>query len=169
MNHHDRILMTALLIEQWGRVRTYTLSDLVVGAWRCYPEWFSLSGYNLPNSTAVASKVQGGVGLVAKGWLTQHLDTGAYSLTVKGRVRAARVAGGVVERPHHHREDSLGALLDRPEIEVAVRTPVAPVTRPKRAPRLPRGPVVPVRPVPVRPVVVVPGPMGFMGMPGRRG
>ena len=73
---------------------TFRLADLVVRAWRLYPETFALRGHpQHPDSNRVQAKLSGADGLCATGWL-EHVETSTYRVTRKGRLHA-RDLGGV--------------------------------------------------------------------------
>lgn len=74
----------------------FTVEDLVVAAWRAYPERFGLAGYRdrFPCALSVKSKVYGNDGVVARGWLA-WVGTGEHELlrvTPAGLAAIARAA-----------------------------------------------------------------------------
>ena len=65
----EKLLLAAL--EARKRSSTFTAEDLVVVAWRLYPDTFGLSGYanQYPDSNRVLTKIMGKKGMRGKGWL----------------------------------------------------------------------------------------------------
>jgi hypothetical protein len=84
--HRDLILIAALDLPP-----TFTREDLVVAAWRKFPEAFGLTGYALPSAIKVDSKCFGARGLLAK--LLLEREGARWALTPAGRKRAMRLAG----------------------------------------------------------------------------
>lgn len=80
----SKILVAASLLE--AERETFSAEDLIVRAWKEYPESFGLNGYreSFPDSNRVLSKLMGSTGLCARGWLEQ-VGTKTYRLTVLGR------------------------------------------------------------------------------------
>ncbi len=80
----SKILVAASMLE--AERETFSAEDLIVRAWKAYPESFGLNGYreSFPDSNRVLSKLMGSTGLCARGWLEQ-VGTKTYRLTVLGR------------------------------------------------------------------------------------
>jgi hypothetical protein len=80
----NKILVAASHLAEESE--TFTAEDLIVRAWKDYPESFGLSGYreNYPDSNRVLSKLMGSVGLCSRGWLEQ-VSTKLYRITPGGR------------------------------------------------------------------------------------
>lgn len=58
-------------------------SRLVVATWQRWPEVYSLSGYNLPDSAKVRAKLCGPEGLIGRGYV-RRIEEGLYCLTNEG-------------------------------------------------------------------------------------
>ncbi len=58
-------------------------SRLVVDTWQRWPEVYSLSGYNLPDSIKVRAKLCGPEGLIGRGYV-RRIEEGLYCLTDEG-------------------------------------------------------------------------------------
>ncbi len=100
----DKLLVAALALEVEGRQR-FSAEDLVVMAWKKYPEAFGLAGYIdkdscpiYPNSNRVYAEIMGSKPLRKNGWL-RKVGSKMYQLTEAGRSKArsvseAPIAGG---------------------------------------------------------------------------
>jgi hypothetical protein len=75
------------------------VAEVVMMAWRLYPESFGLRGYERkhPDSNRVQAKLCGSDGLCGLGWF-EHVDTCTYRLTRKGYM-VARSLGAMVPSP----------------------------------------------------------------------
>lgn len=56
---------------------------LVVDTWQRWPEVYSISGYNLPDSAKVRAKLCGPEGLIGRGYV-RRIEEGLYCLTEDG-------------------------------------------------------------------------------------
>lgn len=88
-----KVLIAAAMLD--GDQQTFTAEDVIVRAWRSFPESFGLSGYREehPDSNRVLAKLMGSLGLCGRGWLEQT-NTKTYKLTNAGR-KMARSLGFV--------------------------------------------------------------------------
>jgi hypothetical protein len=88
-----KVLIAAAMLD--GDQQTFTAEDVIVRAWRSFPESFGLSGYREehPDSNRVLAKLMGSLGLCGRGWLEQT-STKTYRLTNAGR-KMARSLGFV--------------------------------------------------------------------------
>jgi len=89
-----KILVAASHLDE--ERENFTAEDLVVRAWREFPESFGLNGYreSFPDANRVLSKLMGSVGMCSRGWLEQ-VSTKTYRLTQTGR----QVAHGLKRAP----------------------------------------------------------------------
>ena len=88
-----KVLIAAAMLD--GDQQTFSAEDVIVRAWRAFPESFGLSGYREehPDSNRVLAKLMGSLGLCGRGWLEQT-NTKTYRLTPAGR-KMARSLGFV--------------------------------------------------------------------------
>ena len=79
----DKLLLAAQKLQRTSKA--FSAEDLVVTAWRMYPDTFGLSGYadQHPDSNRVFTKIMGSEGLRGKGWL-RKVGVKQYRLTQKG-------------------------------------------------------------------------------------
>ena len=79
----EKLLLAAL--EAREASATFTAEDLVVAAWRLYPDTFGLSGYanQYPDSNRVLTNIMGTKGMRGKGWL-RKVGEKQYRLTTAG-------------------------------------------------------------------------------------
>jgi len=89
----DKLLTAVLALEAEGRLR-FSAEDLVVMAWRMYPEAFGLAGYTdkeghpiYPNSNRVYAEIMGSKPLRKNGWI-RKVGSKMYKLTEAGRSQA---------------------------------------------------------------------------------
>ncbi len=87
---------------------TFTRSDLVIACWRAHPYEFGLVGYELPNTNAVNPKIDGAVGLIARGYIEQ-IEVGVLRVTPSG----ARHAKHPESAPHGGRRTKRCVWCDR--------------------------------------------------------
>jgi hypothetical protein len=82
-----KVLIAAAMLD--GDQQVFTAEDVIVKAWRSFPESFGLSGYREehPDSNRVLAKLMGSLGLCGRGWLEQT-NTKTYRLTNAGRKMA---------------------------------------------------------------------------------
>jgi hypothetical protein len=92
----DKLLLAALDIEKGGK-GVFSAEDLVVSAWRRFPDAFGLQGYLdehgkplFPNSNRVYAEIMGSKPLRKQGML-QKVGNKMYKLTEAGRARGLRV------------------------------------------------------------------------------
>ena len=92
----DKLLTAALAIEAEGKQR-FSAEDIVVMAWRKYPEAFGLSGYVdenghpiYPNSNRVYAEIMGSKPLRKYG-LLRKVGSKMYQLTEAGRSKARSI------------------------------------------------------------------------------
>lgn len=115
----QKILMAAAALGEESD--TFSVEDLIVRSWQCYPEAFSLRGYDgkYPDSNRVLAKLSGVDGLCGLGWL-EHTDQRMYRVTRKGRSIAKQLQGST---PSHGAEgdDSVEHAPVTPPPKVAAR------------------------------------------------
>lgn len=97
----NKLLVAALALEAEERQR-FSAEDLVVMAWRKYPEAFGLAGYNdqggrplYPNSNRVYAEIMGSKPIRKNGWF-RKVGSKMYQLTEAGRSQAHSVAGAPI-------------------------------------------------------------------------
>jgi len=97
LNIQEKLLIAAAALEAQGRSR-FSAEDLVVTAWRKYPDAFGLAGYTddaglplYPNSNRVYAEIMGSKPLRKNGWL-RKVGSKMYQLTEAGRAQARNVA-----------------------------------------------------------------------------
>jgi hypothetical protein len=91
---HEKLLLAAVELEESGKVQ-FSAEDLVVAAWRRYPNTFGLSGYldeegrpMYPNSNRVFAEIMGSKPIRKQGLISKS-GTKTFRLTEGGRQRAA--------------------------------------------------------------------------------
>jgi hypothetical protein len=107
----EKLLIAAL--QARSRTPTFTAEDLVVEAWRLYPDTFGLSGYadRFPDSNRVLTNIMGTKGMRGKGWL-RKVGEKQYRLTSAGLSDGeALLRGG--SQPARESSGFLRAELDR--------------------------------------------------------
>lgn len=79
----EKLLLACLEVRK--RTATFTAEDLVVEAWRLFPDTFGLSGYATehPDSNRVLTNIMGTKGMRGKGWL-RKVGEKQYRLTSAG-------------------------------------------------------------------------------------
>ena len=89
----DKLVIASLELEKSGK-RCFSAEDLVVSAWKEFPDAFGLQGYFneegkpiYPNSNRVYAEIMGSKPLRKRG-LLQKTGTKLYKLTEAGRTRA---------------------------------------------------------------------------------
>ena len=94
----DKVLLAAMAVMREGKQR-FSTEDLVVMAWKRYPEAFGLAGYTdqagrllYPNSNRVYAEIMGSKPIRKNGWL-RKVGSKMYQLTEAGRSQARSVAG----------------------------------------------------------------------------
>lgn len=78
-----RVLVMMGHISNGDTERQVHDSRLVVDTWTRWPEVYSLSGYNLPDSIKVRAKLCGPDGLIGRGYV-RRIHEGLYCLTEEG-------------------------------------------------------------------------------------
>jgi hypothetical protein len=88
----DCILLAADDLSR--EMSTFSAEDLVVKAWRLYPDRFGLQGYAsmYPDSNRVLTKIMGASGRLRKDGLIERTGEKRYRLTEAGRREAARLS-----------------------------------------------------------------------------
>lgn len=89
----QKVLVAAVRIESSNN-HVFSAEDLVVKAWREYPETFGLKGYadSYPDSNKVLSSVMGAKGLISHGYLVKK-GKKLYAVTSDGHREALRLTG----------------------------------------------------------------------------
>ncbi len=132
-----KVLIAAATLD--GDKLTFSAEDVIVRAWKVFPESFGLNGYRdaHPDSNRVLAKLMGSVGLCGRGWLEQT-NTKTYRLTPAGR-KMARSLGWIPGEAFAAVEPG-GALEDSQDAPT-ITLDVEPVTPPPTAAHeAPRGP-----------------------------
>jgi hypothetical protein len=93
----DKLLIAAIDLETDGK-RPFTAEDLVVNAWKNFPDAFGLSGYldergyrKYPDSNRVFAEIMGSKPIRKKGYL-QKVGTKMYHLTEAGQGQARQLS-----------------------------------------------------------------------------
>ncbi len=88
----DRIVLAAADIDSSGK--SFTAEDLIVAAWKRFPEQFGLQGFAhlYPDSNRVLTKIMGSESPLRKGGLLRKVGTKRYKLTDAGREAARRLS-----------------------------------------------------------------------------
>jgi hypothetical protein len=94
----DKLVRAALDLERAGH-RPFTAEDLVVSAWKAYPDTFGLPGHTgqrgerlYPDSNRVFAEIMGSKPIRQKGWLMK-VGNKLYQLTEAGRQHGASLSG----------------------------------------------------------------------------
>lgn len=91
LSQQEKLLVAASKLAD-AESSVFSAEDLVVAAWREYPETFGLQGYpEHPDSNRVFTKIMGKRGLRGKGWLSK-VGQKKYKLTESGRHLAQALA-----------------------------------------------------------------------------
>ena len=87
----EKILMAAISIK--GDEKTFTAEDLVVAAWKLFPDVFGLQGYAdmYPDSNKVLSNIMGSKGLREKKWI-RKVGEKKYRITEAGKEAGAHLS-----------------------------------------------------------------------------
>ena len=88
----DRILLAASDLQQ--KKGAFSAEDLVVQAWRLFPNYFGLQGYaeEYPDSNRVLTKIMGIQSTIRKKGFLEKVGTKRYRLTEVGRLRAIELS-----------------------------------------------------------------------------
>ena len=108
----EKLLLSALAARK--KAPTFSAEDLVVQAWRLYPDTFGLSGYaNLyPDSNRVFTNIMGTKGMRGKGWL-RKVGEKQYRLTPAGLSEGEALLGQPADATGVRQQEYLRAELDR--------------------------------------------------------
>ncbi len=108
----EKLLLASLEVRK--KSATFTAEDLIVQAWKLYPDTFGLSGYgNLyPDSNRVLTKIMGTEGMRGKGWL-RKVGEKLYRLTSAGLKDGEELLGHAAEPQDLKQAEYLRAELDR--------------------------------------------------------
>ncbi len=95
----EKILQAAMAIS--GESQTFTAEDLIVSAWRLYPDVFGLQGYadKHPDSNKVLTNIMGTKGLREKKWI-RKVGEKKYRITEAGK-EAYRAMSNSDLQPSH--------------------------------------------------------------------
>lgn len=109
----EKILIAATEIN--GAEKSFTAEDLVLAAWRRFPDTFGLQGYaeKYPDSNRVLTNIMGNKGLRGKGWI-RKVGEKRYKITEAGR-EAARLLSS------EKRQVSRSSSLSRESRDLLVR------------------------------------------------
>lgn len=109
----EKVLLAAYELED-NKV-PFTAEDLVLAAWKKFPDAFGLEGYGaqFPDSNRVFTKIMGKRGLKGKGWLLKAGEK-LYQLSDAGRLYAKSILG-------EESSSSLRSTLDRRHKETLQR------------------------------------------------
>lgn len=81
----EKLLLAAVSLEQTGK-RPFSAEDLVVEAWKRFPDAFSLDGYaEYPDSNRVYVEIMGSKPLRTRGWITK-IGGKRYQVTEAGHL-----------------------------------------------------------------------------------
>ncbi|OFV91516.1 MAG: hypothetical protein A3H28_06985 [Acidobacteria bacterium RIFCSPLOWO2_02_FULL_61_28] len=111
----DKLVLAAFGLENSGRV-PFTAEDLVVSAWKAFPDTFGLPGYadsrgvnQYPDSNRVFAEIMGSKPIRQKGWLAKDGNK-LYRLTEAGRQH-----GSILSRSKSDGTEKIS--LERPQRE----------------------------------------------------
>ena len=122
----EKLLLAALAVRETHA--TFSAEDLVVQAWKMYPDTFGLSGYasQFPDSNRVLTNIMGTKGMRGKGWL-RKVGQKQYRLTSTGLGNGESLLKGKADNANATSE-ALRAQLDkrqRPWRAYSARRPCA--------------------------------------------
>lgn len=126
-----KVLVAAATLD--NEKQTFTAEDIIVRAWKDFPESFGLRGYQEkhPDSNRVLAKLMGSLGLCGRGWLEQT-DTKTYRMTPAGRKMVKSFGYPTSSRPiEQPAQQSVPAATAAPASAVSER--VVPMQRELRA------------------------------------
>jgi len=108
----QKLLLAAL--EARKKSATFTAEDLVVQAWKLYPDTFGLSGYGdqYPDSNRVLTNIMGTKGMRGKGWL-RKVGEKQYRLSSAGLKDGEGLLEQSAEPGDTKKTEYLRAELDR--------------------------------------------------------
>ena len=108
----QKLLLAAL--EARKKSPTFTAEDLVVQAWKLYPDTFGLSGYGdqYPDSNRVLTNIMGTKGMRGKGWL-RKVGEKQYRLSSAGLKDGEDLVGHSTSPSDVKQTEYLRAELDR--------------------------------------------------------
>ena len=124
----EKLLLAAL--EARRKSATFTAEDLVVTAWRLYPDTFGLSGYanKYPDSNRVLTNIMGTKGMRGKGWL-RKVGEKQYRLSSAGLTEGAVLLEKDGSEEAREASDYLRAELNRNTVRALDRLVSAPAAR----------------------------------------
>ena len=124
----EKLLLAAL--EARKRSATFTAEDLVVAAWRLYPDTFGLSGYadQYPDSNRVLTNIMGTKGMRGKGWL-RKVGEKQYRLSSAGLTDGETLLERNGAGAGRGQSDYLRAELDRNALTALDRLVSTPAAR----------------------------------------
>jgi hypothetical protein len=116
----EKLLLAAL--EARKQSPTFSAEDLVVTAWRMYPDTFGLSGYGdqFPDSNRVLTNIMGTKGMRGKGWL-RKVGEKQYRVSSAGLADGEALLNGSGAQPEKEKSGYLRAELDRGAISALER------------------------------------------------
>lgn len=90
----EKVLLAAYDLEEQGKT-PFSAEDLVIAAWRRFPDAFGLEGYGneYPDSNRVFTKIMGDKGLKGRGWLLK-VGEKIYQLSDAGKLHASSLSEG---------------------------------------------------------------------------
>ncbi|MCM3565347.1 hypothetical protein [Hydrogenophaga intermedia] len=124
----EKLLLAALAVRESHP--TFSAEDLVVEAWKKYPDTFGLSGYasQYPDSNRVLTNIMGTKGMRGKGWL-RKVGEKQYRLSSTGLSDGEVLLNG---QPHGRQDEGSQALraeLDRQTAGALLRIFSTPAAR----------------------------------------
>lgn len=118
----EQLLVAAGRLAAEGKAE-FSAEELVVSAFKVFPEAFHLRGYkNYPDSNRVLTKLMGkSAPLVVRGWIAKT-GTKKYRLTPTGLEEFRAIEGGdhstAFERLDQRKEEEIGTLLALPAFDL---------------------------------------------------
>lgn len=108
----EKLLLAALAVRESHA--TFSAEDLVVQAWKMFPDTFGLSGHAqlYPDSNRVFTNIMGTKGMRGKGWL-RKVGEKQYRLTSTGLGDGEHLQKAASEGKHDNSSGALRAELDR--------------------------------------------------------
>ena len=108
----EKLLLAALDLTE--RSRSFSAEDLVVQAWKMFPDSFGLAGYadQFPDSNRILTNIMGTKGVRGKGWL-RKVGEKQYAVTSKGLADGAALKSRESYGSGGSHLEALRAELDR--------------------------------------------------------
>lgn len=124
----EKLLLAALAVRESHA--TFSAEDLVVEAWKMYPDTFGLSGYGnqYPDANRVLTNIMGTKGMRGKGWL-RKVGEKQYRLSSAGLADGEALLKGKSEGGHVATGRALRAELDRQTAAALTRIFATPAAR----------------------------------------